>query len=119
MLMTPRQRVDELPDAEQLGMRRITTLLVDEFGGRYGSGVIEQFLSEFLDEMIPTATITTDLPLVAERSVRDRIRTRPPASLLPPLPASIKAATDGGARNHLGGVRSEEFGREPGTFPPG
>lgn len=45
--MMPRQRVDELPDAEQLGMRRITTLLVDEFGGRYGSGVIEHFISEF------------------------------------------------------------------------
>lgn len=45
--------------------------------------------------MIPTATITTFLPLLAERSVRNRIRTRPPASLLPPLPASIEAATDG------------------------
>jgi hypothetical protein len=45
--MMPRQCVDELPDAEQLGMGRITALLVDEFGGRYGSGVIEQFVSEF------------------------------------------------------------------------
>ena len=103
--MTPRQRVDELPDAEQLGMGRITTRLVDEFGGRYGSGVIEQFVSEFLDEMIPTATITTYLPLLAERSVRDRIRTRLPAPLLPPLPASIKAATDAEHGTTLGGAQ--------------
>lgn len=76
MLTTPRHRVDELPDAERHGMGRITALLVDEFGGRYDSGVIEQCISEFLDEMSPTATITTYLPLLAERRVRERMRTQ-------------------------------------------
>jgi hypothetical protein len=107
MRMVPSGHIDLLLSAE-LGMRRITSLLVDEFGGRYGSGVIEQFVSEFLDEMVPTATITTFLPLLAERGGRERTRARPPESHLPAESAATEAATDGEDRTEW--ERADEVG---------
>lgn len=89
------RHIEELSVAEQIGVRRITSRLIDEFAGACNPGEIEQFVSEFLDEMIPSATVTRFLPLLAEHSVRDRVRAYPvPARPRPVLPARL-SQTDG------------------------
>lgn len=81
--------INELADVEQLGLRRITGILIDEFEGAFAPGVIERFIAEFLDETIPTAKVTAFLPLLAERSVRDRIRACPAETPRCPLPQAL------------------------------
>jgi protein-tyrosine-phosphatase len=63
-----------LTPAQQHLLLTVRTHLQDEFAGVFGPETIERFVSDSLDQLMPTATVTTFIPILAERFARDRLR---------------------------------------------
>lgn len=63
-----------LPLDMQNLIRNASGRLEREFAGTYGPETIERFMSDSLDRLAPTATVTQFLPLFTERFARDRLR---------------------------------------------
>jgi protein-tyrosine-phosphatase len=82
-------RLDELPLDQQHLVRRVVARLEPDFAGTFGSETIERFVVDSLDQLMPTATITTYLPVLAERFAKERLRA------LGRLEGSLPSATPG------------------------
>ena len=52
----------------------VTARLEPQFAGTFGAETIERFVVDSLDRLLPTAKVTTYLPLLAERFARERLR---------------------------------------------
>ena len=69
MSTTPAAPVDQHP-----ALQSATVRLADEFRGTYGTETIERFLHGSYEEFLKIATVTTFLPLLAERFARQRLQ---------------------------------------------
>lgn len=58
---------------QQQALRTSATRLQERFAGVFGTETIERFLNESFDEFADRATVTTFLPLLAERFARQRL----------------------------------------------
>lgn len=66
--------IEALPFTEQHLVRSVTAHLTTEFTGTFGPETIERFVADSLAELIPSAKVTSFLPLLAERFARERLR---------------------------------------------
>ena len=66
--------IDQLPLEQQHLIQGVSTRLQSEFAGTFGPETIERFVGDSLDQLLPTAKITTYLPVLAERFARERLR---------------------------------------------
>jgi arsenate reductase (thioredoxin) len=57
-----------------LALRTAASRLADEFTGTFGTEAIERFVIFSCDQLALHASVTTFLPLMAERSARQRLR---------------------------------------------
>jgi arsenate reductase (thioredoxin) len=71
--MTTRH-VEDLPLDQQQLVRRVTARLEGDFAGTFGRETIERFVMDSLDRLVPTAKVSTHLPLLAEKFAKDRLR---------------------------------------------
>jgi len=69
MSMNPTITLDQ-----QLALKASASRLADEFSSVFNAETIERFLNSSFDEFAETATITTFLPLLAERFARQRLQ---------------------------------------------
>ncbi len=110
---------------EKLQLRQAAERLRSEFAGHFNTETIERFMNDSLDTLLPRATATRWIPLLAERFARDRLRAMkrietPPPSLVPSIlflcvhNAGRSQMAAGWAR-HLAGERADVFsgGSEP------
>ena len=66
--------LDALPLDQQHLVRRAAASLEHEFAGTFGRETVERFVADSLEQLVPTATVTTYLPLLTERFARERLR---------------------------------------------
>jgi protein-tyrosine-phosphatase len=66
--------IAQLPLDQQQLVSSVTTRLQTEFVGTFAPETIERFVVDSLDKLVPTARITTFLPVLAERFTRERLR---------------------------------------------
>ena len=67
-------RMPSLPLDQQHLVRTVTARLEPEFAGTFGVETIGRFVVDSLEQLLPTATITAFLPLLAEKFARQRLR---------------------------------------------
>ncbi|MCB2178155.1 MAG: arsenate reductase ArsC [Actinomycetales bacterium] len=65
---------DDLAIDARLVLRHAAARLAEEFAGVFGAETIERFLLSSYDQFAGRATVTTFLPLLAERFARQRLR---------------------------------------------
>jgi arsenate reductase (thioredoxin) len=65
--------LDNLPLDQQHLVRRSAARLEDEFAGTFGRETVERFIADSLEQLLPTATVTSFLPLLTERFTRERL----------------------------------------------
>lgn len=65
---------DALPLDQQHLVRHAAAHLEREFAGTFGRETVERFIVDSLDQLVPTATVSTFLPLLTERFARERLR---------------------------------------------
>ena len=117
--------IDELPlDQKQL-VHSVTGRLRGEFAGTFGPETIQRFVSDSLAQLLPTARITTYLPVLAERFARERLRAlgKVDGSLPSDIPGVLFMCVHNAGRSqmaagwmrHLGGDRVAVYsgGSEP------
>lgn len=71
------ETADEHPHSPRGSPPRLagaTTRLAEEFRGTYGAETVERFLYNSYDKLRKTASVTTFLPLLAERFARQRLQ---------------------------------------------
>jgi arsenate reductase len=61
------------PDQQHL-VHRVTAELEPQFSGTFGHETIQRFVVDSLDRLLPTATITTYLPVLTEKFAQERLR---------------------------------------------
>jgi arsenate reductase (thioredoxin) len=66
--------LESLPLDQQHLVRRSAVRLEDEFAGTFGRETVERFIADSLEQLVPTATVTSFLPLLTERFARDRLK---------------------------------------------
>lgn len=67
-------RLDTLALDQQHLVRKVTANLQDQFAGTFGPETIEQFVVDSLELLLPTAKVTTFLPVLAESFTKDRLQ---------------------------------------------
>ncbi|MFN8051520.1 MAG: arsenate reductase ArsC [Acidimicrobiales bacterium] len=67
-------RLDSLPLDQQHLVRGITAKLEDQYAGTFGRETIERFVIDSLELLLPTAKVTTFLPVLAEKFTKDRLQ---------------------------------------------
>ena len=78
--LTERMTADETPYLEALPLdqqhlvRQAAVHLEREFEGTFGRETVERFIADSLEQLVPTATVTTFLPLLTERFARERLK---------------------------------------------
>ncbi|MGZ4674065.1 MAG: arsenate reductase ArsC [Ilumatobacteraceae bacterium] len=65
--------IDALPLDQQLLVRHAAARLEREFSGKFGRETVERFIADSLEQLVPTATVSTFLPLLTERFTRERL----------------------------------------------
>jgi len=65
--------LEALPLDQQNLVNHAAARLEREFTGTYGPETIERFIIDSLDQLVPTAKVTTFLPLLTERFARERL----------------------------------------------
>jgi arsenate reductase (thioredoxin) len=65
---------DNLPLNQQNLVSHATARLEREFDGIFGPETVERFIIDSLDQLAPTAKVTTFLPLLTERFARERLK---------------------------------------------
>lgn len=63
-----------LPPEQQRLVRRAAEVIGADFAGTFGRETVERLVADSLAQLVPTARITTYLPLLTERFARDRLR---------------------------------------------
>ena len=66
--------VESLPLDQRQVVRRVTAVLQDQFSGTFGPETIERFVVDSLEQLLPTAKVTTFLPVLAEKFAKERLR---------------------------------------------
>lgn len=66
--------LEALPLDQQHLVRRAAASLERGFAGTFGRETVERFVADSLEQLVPTARITTYLPLLTERFARERLR---------------------------------------------
>ncbi len=66
-------QISGLPLDQQHLVRRVVTRLEPRFAGTFGPETIERFVTDSLEQLMPTATITTFLPVLAEKFAVQRL----------------------------------------------
>lgn len=66
--------LEALPLDQQQLVRRSAAYLEREFVGTFGRETVERFIADSLEQLVPTATVTSFLPLLTERFARERLR---------------------------------------------
>ena len=64
----------DLPLDQQHLVRTVVAHLEPQFAGTYGTETIERFVVDSLEQLLPTAKVTTFLPVLAEKFTKDRPR---------------------------------------------
>jgi protein-tyrosine-phosphatase len=64
----------ELPLDQQHLIRTVAARLEPQFAGTFGPETIERFVTDSLEQLMPTAKVTTFLPVIAEKFARERLR---------------------------------------------
>jgi arsenate reductase (thioredoxin) len=64
----------DLPFDQQHLVRRVTARIERDFAGTFGPETIERFVVDSLDRLMPTAKVSTHLPVLAEKFAKDRLR---------------------------------------------
>jgi arsenate reductase len=64
---------DALPLDQQNLVQHAVSRLEKEFSGIFASETVEKFIIDSLDHLMPTAKVTTFLPLLTERFARERL----------------------------------------------
>jgi protein-tyrosine-phosphatase len=82
-------RVSDLPLEQQHLVRRVVARLEPRFSGTFGPETIERFVTDSLEQLMPTATITTFLPVLAEKFAIERL------TALGKVQGSLPSATPG------------------------
>ena len=72
--MTTHTDDERLTTEQQLQVRQAAQRLCRQFAGELNTETIERFMSDSLEVLLPRATTTTWVPLLAERFTRDRLR---------------------------------------------
>lgn len=67
------QPLADLPLDQQHLVRRVVTRLEPRFAGTFGPETIERFVNDSLQQLLPTAKITTYLPVLAEKFAIERL----------------------------------------------
>jgi arsenate reductase len=62
-----------LPLDQQVTVQRVVTRLEPRFAGTFGPETIERFVTDSLEQLLPTAKITTYLPVLAEKFAVERL----------------------------------------------
>jgi protein-tyrosine-phosphatase len=65
--------IDALPLDQQHLVRTSAARLEREFAGTFGRETVERFIADSLEQLVPTATVNTFLPLLTERFARERL----------------------------------------------
>ena len=65
---------EALPLDHQNVVNHAAARLEREFAGTFASETIERFIIDSLDQLVPTAKVTTFLPLLTERFARERLQ---------------------------------------------
>ena len=66
--------IEELPLDQQNLVQGVTARLERDFAGTFGPETIERFVVDSLDQLLPTAKVTSFLPVLAEKFARERLR---------------------------------------------
>ena len=66
--------LEALPLDQQHLVRQSAAHLEREFEGTFGRETVERFIADSLEQLVPTATVTTFLPLLTERFARERLK---------------------------------------------
>jgi arsenate reductase len=72
--MSTARSIDDLPLDQQHLVRTVTESLKREFAGTFGPETVQRFLTDSLEQLLPTAKVTTFLPVLTEKFTRDRLR---------------------------------------------
>ena len=72
--MTNRSRLEALPLDQQIVVRRVVANVAQSFAGTFGPETIERFVVDSLAQLVPTAKVTTFLPVLAEKFAKERLR---------------------------------------------
>jgi arsenate reductase len=119
--------IDDLPLDQQHTVRTIVTRLAPDYVGTFGTETIERFVLDSLEQLLPTAKVTTYLPVLAEKFTKDRLRalarvesTAPPATpgvLFLCVHNAGRSQMAAGWLRHLGGedVTVWSGGSDPGS----
>jgi arsenate reductase len=63
-----------LPLDQQTLVRRVVANIQTDFVGTFGTETIQRFVVDSLDKLMPTATVTTFLPVLSEKFAKERLR---------------------------------------------
>lgn len=66
--------LERLPLDQQHLVRTVTARLAPSFAGVFGTETIERFVLDSLEQLLPTARVTTYLPVLAEKFAKERLR---------------------------------------------
>ena len=66
--------LSDLPLDQQTLVRRVVTRLEPDFAGTFGAETIQRFVVDSLDKLVPSATVTSFLPVLAEKFAKERLR---------------------------------------------
>jgi len=66
--------IDDLPLDQRQLVRTVVSHVSQHFEGTFGPETIERFVVDSLEQLLPTAKITSFLPVLAERFARERLR---------------------------------------------
>ena len=72
--MNPTRTLDDLPPDQRHLVRCVTERLLREFSGTFGRETVERFITDSLERLVATATVTALLPPLTEKFTRDRLR---------------------------------------------
>lgn len=66
--------LDQLPLDQQHLVRTVAARLAPEFEGTLGIETVERFVLDSLQQLLPSARVTTYLPVLAEKFAKERLR---------------------------------------------
>ena len=66
--------VESLPLDQRQVVRRVTAVVQAQFSGTFGPETIERFVVDSLELLLPSAKVTTFLPVLAEKFAKERLR---------------------------------------------
>lgn len=111
----PDPTTDDLPLDQRQLVRTVSARLAPAFAGTFGTETIERFVVDSLAQLMPSAKITTFLPVLAEKFAKERLRAlgRIEGSLPSTTPAVLFLCVHNAGRSqmaagwlrHLGGDR--------------